>query len=263
MSDISMLLVAYNEPNLLSKCLHSIHHLDGISDLIIIDNHSYIDPITPNQDLIASLSKKMSVSVESTGEDKPLAALYNLGLSQSKQDILLICDCDVEFITQNTVQACLDAFDQNPSIAVQGFLAEHDDPNRVYTGFPFFLNFDLFLNGVPVSTKKSALQHATPQKFPSILRSCFCVRKQDLRFNESHWYGCDLLDYLLSVLLRKQTIHLNTQVTFRHLKSNWKKRRQEKSIAWKPREAASYVAFMKRLVWHPVLLFSLLSDKRR
>ncbi len=262
MNNISALIIAYNDPALLSKCLSSLQECPAIDEILIFDNFSYSDVIQNNDLLIKQLSKKKAIKVEHAIKDQSLSYIYNWAISHSKNDVLLICDSDIELMSPHSFDSCLEVFKMDPTLAVQGFLCQSTNPSLINILSPFYLNHDKMKSREPLSIAKSALSTWNPSAFPSILRHCFCIRKQAFTFKDSHWYGCDLLHYLLDCLVHKKKIHVRTDLFFKHNQSPWRKQRKNKSGVWRKRELHSHETFLKKALFHPILLWTLLFNNK-
>jgi glycosyltransferase involved in cell wall biosynthesis len=258
MNHMSVLIIAYNEPILLSKCLRSLQALSAVNDILIFDNYSYLDVIESNRALIEEISKTIPVRIEKASEDKPLSVAYNWGVSQSKNDILLMCDSDTELLSGKAFDTCLDTFNSDSNLAVLGFLCSHKDDAKVSILSPFYLNYDKLKPRHPLTLEKSQLPTWKVSTFPPILRQCFCIKKQAFTFKDTHWYGCDVLHYLLECRIKNKKICLRKDLTFQHNKSVWRTLRKERSRAWKARELKSHEIFLKKALCHPILIGTLL-----
>jgi GT2 family glycosyltransferase len=114
-----VIIITHNRYNeLLNSVQNVLQFEDKINELILVDNGSKSD-IWPSIYGLRTLSKK--VKCISSERNLGVAGGRNLGISESKGDVLIFIDDDAQFISDNPIRKIVDKFSKDDSIGILSF----------------------------------------------------------------------------------------------------------------------------------------------
>ena len=152
--NLSIIIPAYNEQNLISGCLDSV--LNQTADpaqyeVVVIDNNS--------TDLTAAIARKKGVRVEIASQKGYVHAIRK-GVEVSEGNILAFIDADCR-APATWVSKILKNFEESPDIVAIGGKLEFFDTNPIFVqAAKLFLFFVDGLPGNNMAIKREALERA-------------------------------------------------------------------------------------------------------
>tara|TARA_Y100000588_G_C14129792_1_gene871068 strand:+ start:434 stop:1282 length:849 start_codon:yes stop_codon:yes gene_type:complete len=142
---LSIIIVNYNNPELLAACLKSIYqHLAGIKkEIIVVDNNSTLQNLPKHQERYPDLK------VIYSKVNKGFGCANNLGVKNATGDILLLLNSDTEFI-DNSFEVMLESFCALPYKEIWG-------PRLIWPDGKFQLSYSKEISFIDFLTNYTSL----------------------------------------------------------------------------------------------------------
>jgi GT2 family glycosyltransferase len=184
--DLSIIIVNYKTPTLVSGCLKSIY--DSVSDvefeIIVVDNGSNDD----SQKIVTSAFPQVIWIANDANEG--FGRANNLGIKKSKGEYLLLLNSDI-VVVENTVNQCLNEIKNRKNIGALGCLLLNEDGSfQKFTSsiasFRKMLDLNLVFNYFikPEKFKIDAIMGAFMLIPKNVLEECGCFDPDFFFFSE-------------------------------------------------------------------------------
>lgn len=161
--DLSIIIVHFNTPSLLSQCVNSIiAFTKGIKyEIVIVDNAS-----SQGLDLLSQLGKKKNLTVLRNKENLGFSKGNNEGIKKAKGEYILLLNSDT-LLTSNTFGNMVQWFNKHANVGVASAALRNSDGSLQATGgfFPSLFNifsWMFFIDDIPFLISKP--YHLRPGK---------------------------------------------------------------------------------------------------
>lgn len=234
---ISVLILSYSNPQFLRDCVAPLLGLSFVQEILIYDNHSWIDMTDTHTEIRQKIEGAGLECVIKTNEiDTSLAVSYNWGLDTAKSSVLLCVNTDVVIQNPEQISDTIFCF-ENEKIMVVGHVCE-SEKGEMCGIEPYFYSktdcrghFDGFLRRY----SKAIISTTQPFLVESASHRCVMLRRTELRFDEALWYRYDMLDFCNQVNASGGSVLVNPGLKCMQKDQNERSKRNYASIEWQKR----------------------------
>ncbi len=193
MKKVSVVILSYNVPDKLVRCVRSLLLQPEINELILIENHSKV-PMADAYLEIESLCKEGRVAYIN---HRPKIAFnfsegQNYGIDSASNNYILLMNNDAFFKDANTLTSSLHLLNKTTKIVGHKILNLDETVNH----------FGMYADGITgkkghlaryFSSNTAELQ--TPLSVLSVTGACIVMERTSIRFDPSYWFENEDVDF--------------------------------------------------------------------
>jgi len=244
MKKVSAVILSYNVPDKLLRCVRSLFTQPEINELILIENHSLSDMTDAYRD-IEDLCKAAHVAYHFYKPEKAFnfSEGQNYGIEQAKNATILLMNKGAFFKDPDTLKTSIKLL--SPSVKLVGHKILNDDGTVNHFGF--------FADGL--TGKKGHLARFFSPKDPRIQETVSVIAvtaavllldRTDIRFDEAYWFENEDVDFCFQHIQRGWEIMCNPDCVAIHQESSARGVAQKTDSEWARKQDVGSWYFKKK-----------------